>query len=166
MAHGAEKTPNDPSELVAVEAQFRRTGPAKLVHPVGWGGRFFLPPHGRTKDEIDIPRRHSIGQTDDSGIQFPQSGIGIVEAQHALVGNASSFTTGCRFHRTPSKHRQPDDVGPEVLAGNLRENSLFNLGGPPKTNASGRIEQEEQTDLTRILVELLPERVQTARAVR
>jgi len=81
----------------------------------------------------------------------------------ARVGDSLRFLTRCRFDVACPEHWQPYDIGLQVRAWDLLENSLFNFGGPPKTNPSGRIDQEKQPHFTYVLVELGPNRLEVSR---
>ncbi len=63
----------------------------------------------------------------------------------AAVRDAPGLAMRGRLDVTGTKYRKPDDVSAQVRIGNFCQNTLFDFGGPPKTNASSRIDQKKQS---------------------
>ena len=126
-----QKPAHDAGHLVAVEAKLRRGSAAELVHPVGGSGRFIPPADGRSEHEVDVPCRQSFGQVDDRPVKVSQMRVPVEVARHSRIGNAPALAPRCGFPRSRTQHRQPDDVGAQVRVGDLRENLIFDYGGPP-----------------------------------
>lgn len=157
---------DNPRELFAVEAKLRTPRPVKLMHPISrcWG--IVFPARRGAEDNIYIPRGKSPRQLKDLRIKLRERGVSVVEVRGARIGGAVRFSMGGRFHVPRAQYGQPHDIGPEVRARILFENTLLNFGDPPKTYPSGWVEQEQQSHFSQVFVELGPQRLEFVRKRR
>ncbi len=103
---------------------------------------------------------------DDFREQLPKLGLRVVEVHGSGIEDPARLAVGGRLHVAGSKNRQPDDISLQVGAGDGLESVLLNFGGPPKTNASGGVEQKEQPDFPYVSVKFHPKRRKVSRETR
>ncbi len=99
----------------------------------------------------------------DFRVELCQPRLWVIEAGDARVRKASPLAPGCALQGACAKYRQPDHISAQVGTGNRLKNFLLNFGGPPKTDSSRGVEEQEQADFSDILVELELERAKVIR---
>ncbi len=158
-----EKAIDDPSQSPAIEAEVRGRSSSELMHPVGRRRRLFPPLNRRAKHQVNIPCGSPTFKMKDFRIELYQPRLWVKEARDAGVRKAPPFAPGCGFDCPYSEDGQPDDVSAQVGAGNRLKDFLLDFGGPPKTDSSRRVEEQEEADFSDVLVELELERAKVIR---